>query len=507
MRWIGLPVALLAGFGSLLSGPAAASATAAAAGPHIVPLPAVRYLPRTATSYPFDAADKETTPINLAAYGYTEKEYLISGASNLYQWTGTGLGVSVENANVPYTTRILVRAPADPRRFSGRVFVEILNPSNNWDFDVMWGAMYPKLMADGDVWVGVTDDPATFAALKTFDASRYGTLSMPNPDQSATCSSPSERGLGWDILAQVGRLLRNSGPSDPLAAYHVRDIYAAGYSQSASMLVTYINAVAPISELPSGGPVFNGYLVGSGAFNAIGLNPINDCAPAVPESDPRHIVHPPGVPVIATQTQSDYYALGGYQSQRPDGPLYRLYEFPGPSHVWYQQVLHSEGSAELVQAGFPPVTPASAWGCTPAPGGVPNDFPFMYNLDGAYQLLYQWAEDGRQPPHQPRIDVTAAGTTVLDQYGNAVGGVRTPYVDVPTGTWTVTSTPVTTFNCEYFEGSFIPFSAAKLKALYPTHADYVAKVAADVFRLERLGLYDQADGRLVIQQAARSDVP
>jgi hypothetical protein len=33
--------------------------------------------------------------------------------------------------------------------------VEILNPSNGWDCDVMWGAMYPKLMADGDARVGV----------------------------------------------------------------------------------------------------------------------------------------------------------------------------------------------------------------------------------------------------------------------------------------------------------------------------------------------------------------
>jgi hypothetical protein len=157
------------------------------------------------------------------------------------------------------------------------------------------------------------------------------------------------------------------------------------------------------------------------------------------------------------------------------------------------------------------VTPASAWGCTPAPGGVPNDFPFMYNLDGAYRLLYQWAEDERQPPNASPIEVSNPGqpdaATVLDQYGNALGGVRTPYVDVPTGTWTVTSTPVTTFNCEYFEGSFLPFPAARLKELYPTHADYVSRVAADVFRLERDGFYTRADGRLVIEQAARSAVP
>jgi hypothetical protein len=81
--------------------PATAAPTAAmsAAGPRIVPLPAVTYLPRTADSYPFDAANKETTPVNLSAYRYTEREYLVSGTSNVYEWTGAGLGVAVRNAD------------------------------------------------------------------------------------------------------------------------------------------------------------------------------------------------------------------------------------------------------------------------------------------------------------------------------------------------------------------------------------------------------------------------
>jgi putative methionine-R-sulfoxide reductase with GAF domain len=50
-------------------------------------------------------------------------------------------------------------------------------------------------------------------------------------------------------------------------------------------------------------------------------------------------------------------------------------------------------------------------------------------------------------------------------------------------------------------------TAGKLKALYPSHADYVAKVTADVLQLGWLGFYTRADGRLVIQPAERSQVP
>ncbi len=70
-------------------------------------------LPVTAGSYPFGAADHQMLPQDLAAIGYVEEEYLVSGLSNVYTWPETG-PAEVITPDAPYTTRILVRRPADP---------------------------------------------------------------------------------------------------------------------------------------------------------------------------------------------------------------------------------------------------------------------------------------------------------------------------------------------------------------------------------------------------------
>jgi hypothetical protein len=62
-----------------------------------------------------------------------------------------------------------------------------------------------------------------------------------------------------------------------------------------------------------------------------------------------------------------------------------------------------------------------------------------YALDAAWANLTRWVRDGVPAPRQARVSVESVGTpqarVVLDQYGNAVGGVRTPYLDVPTATY------------------------------------------------------------------------
>src|SRR5438270_11620905 len=63
-------------------------------------------------NYPFFSARQ-----NLAGYGYTEQEFYFSG---------TTLGG-------PYTSRMLVRRPTSPARFSGTVVVEWFNVSTGYD--------------------------------------------------------------------------------------------------------------------------------------------------------------------------------------------------------------------------------------------------------------------------------------------------------------------------------------------------------------------------------------
>ena len=99
----------------------AASASARTAIPRVIgPLPV------TANSYPFGAANHQLVPEDLSRQGYVEEEYLVSGKANVYDWPAGGPAV-IRTPDAPYTTRVLVRRPRDPRRFSGNVVVEMLN--------------------------------------------------------------------------------------------------------------------------------------------------------------------------------------------------------------------------------------------------------------------------------------------------------------------------------------------------------------------------------------------
>ena len=110
-------------------------------------------IPTTATSHPF-----VTGGVDLPAAGYRLDEYFVSGKANVYDWgpTGNASTPQVRTPDAPYTTRITVRHPVDSRRFSGNVWVELSNPSRNYDVDVEWGSVHSKFIRDGDIVVEVT---------------------------------------------------------------------------------------------------------------------------------------------------------------------------------------------------------------------------------------------------------------------------------------------------------------------------------------------------------------
>ena len=96
--------------------------TAAAQG---TPVPEVKGpLPITAESYPMMMSSKLQAVVDLAKAGYVEEEFLISGRANVYDWGPDGRAI-VKTPNAPYTTRILLRRPATPQRFSGNVIIEV----------------------------------------------------------------------------------------------------------------------------------------------------------------------------------------------------------------------------------------------------------------------------------------------------------------------------------------------------------------------------------------------
>jgi len=163
-------------------------------------LPVVRVvgpLPVSAASYPFGAADHTRVSEDLKKVGYVEEEFLASGVADVYDWTSVG-PARVRTADAPYTTRVLIRRPADRARFSGTAILEPLNPSNRFDLNIGWAISHAQFVRNGDAWVGVTSKPVSVVAMKAFNPTRYASLSWANPlsesdPQNCTTSPPIAR--------------------------------------------------------------------------------------------------------------------------------------------------------------------------------------------------------------------------------------------------------------------------------------------------------------------------
>jgi alpha/beta hydrolase family protein len=492
----------------------AALALLAATASAKTPIPQVTGpLPVSPQSYPFGAADHQLVPQRLANDGYVEEEYLVTGRANVYSWPAPGPAV-VRTPDAPYTTRVLIRRPAKAKHFSGNVVVEMLNPSNLFDLNIGWAVMQEQLIRNGDAWVGITAKPITVAALKTFDATRYGSLSFANPlplDDPRNCtniqtvvdppelrSRLTEDGLIWDINSQVGAWLQSDAKSNPLRKQGVEKAYGFGYSQTGGYLVNYINAIHPRVVASDGRPIYDGYIVGVAGGGFVGAVPMNQCEPAPPTSDPRRQVRNVGVPVMRIMSQSDY--LLGIVSRREDGDTradrFRHYEMAGAGHATPDELYFSAAPGDIVRAGRS-VPPAE---CNEGPR---SRFPSSIHFNAALRNLDLWVRYGLAPPHSSPIAVEG-GAPVLDNFGNVTGGLRSPYVDVPTSTWLGSSTGASF--C-FIAGHEEPLAQATLEELYPTHGAYVRAVVHDVAGLVAHRFLTVADGVKLVREAAEADVP
>ncbi|MCZ6719327.1 MAG: alpha/beta hydrolase domain-containing protein [Gammaproteobacteria bacterium] len=104
-----------------------------------------------------------------------------------------------------------------------------------------------------------------------------------------------------------------------------------------------------------------------------------------------------------------------------------------------------------------------------------------------------------------------------DEDGNALGGVRLPDIQVPTGTHGGQNTPLTDRGC-VLSGSFIPFAKTKQQRLaandnrlsieerYLDNNDYVNRIAVSAWSLVAEGFMLEQDAIIVIHAASQSPV-
>ena len=99
-------------------------------------------------------------PTELERFGYREDEYFVAGTARAAvapgPLSGDGRWSVANGATAPYATRIIVRRPTDPKRFSGTVVVEWMNVTAGRDSDPEFGYLLPALMREGDAYVGVS---------------------------------------------------------------------------------------------------------------------------------------------------------------------------------------------------------------------------------------------------------------------------------------------------------------------------------------------------------------
>ena len=155
----------------------------------------------------------EGTPPDLKAIGYRQREYAAAGTATSYTaaepLTDDGRWTFAPDASAPYRTRVVVRAPAKAKDFSGNVVVEWLNVSGGVDANPDWVSTQEEIVRRGDAWVGVSAQQIGIEGgpvavkvdiaggedagkgLKAIDPERYGSLEHPGD------------GFAFDIYTQV----------------------------------------------------------------------------------------------------------------------------------------------------------------------------------------------------------------------------------------------------------------------------------------------------------------
>lgn len=390
----------------------------------------------TESSHPFCAMEYSREPLKVDDYGYLEEELFLSGTANVYDADENDQVVVIKE-NLPYKNRIIVRRPARREDFSGRVYVDILNATQGYDIEDLWHRNYLWCMEHGHGYVGITSKPVNVMSLKNFDYDRYKdlnwsngeTVPMPVISKSATIPG-TEEGLIWDMLGQLGLLLRNGKDRNCLGGYPVQYVYLTGQSQSGAYLNTFVSYFDKYTHFPNGQSIFDGYMNIVGALVQRTLRQSQSVGDLRLEE--RHM-HPCATPYICMSSEADLYLFNLFvegnlfqvkvENSDVPGNKCRYYEIAGTPHTdIICPVLTATPEIEKAGGKIPNLDPKLLENI--------NDMHTEYYVCGLLEKLHRWAAYGETP--EVREPLTRAKEDLArDVHGNALGGLRTPYVDVP----------------------------------------------------------------------------
>ncbi len=258
-------------------------------------------------------------------------------------------------------------------------------------------------------------------------------------------------------------------------------VIAAGQSQSAGYLYSYVTDVQPRAG------VFDAFLIHGGGDKTYDT--------------------PPSVPVL--HLLSDAEAAPDQPNQTQN---YRLWEIAGTAHsdFWlgYQSVF-GQGPRVLADA---PQRPAADWDEVSVAAGNYGEvlhpmlatcvlagatMPMHYAASTALYRLDAWLRTGVAPPNGPRYEFKG-NALALDADGNALGGIRLPPIDVPVARYVSTACVLGGFT--------VPFTDVQLRLRYPTHAEYYAKMKAATAAALSAGWLLPPDATDLLERACRAKI-
>ena len=398
--------------------------------------------------------------LDLSAHGYVVEEFFLDGEAHGYEFKGasttTADGIwdtQRRKDSAPYRSKILVVRPKKAEDFNRTVIVHWQNVTAGYEL----GTVTEGELLRGYAWVGVSAQkigidgfPGPEAAgLRQWDEKRYGSLSHPGD------------GYSYDIFTQAGRAIgpdRSKSGIDPMGGLPVERLVAAGASQSAGRLRTYINGVHPHEK------VFHGYIpyidFGSGIhferdFGGTGGR----------QRRSTRIREDLDVPVLVVNSETETQAYVG--ARQPDTSKFRFYEVSGTSHV---SVVRGEERADL---------------------NSPNWLSFQPVYSASLRHMHQWLKDGTEPPRMPRIELEKGNQPKIarDENGNARGGIRLPDFAVATASHSGSGKAVKGGSrFAFLYGTAVDFSHEQLSALYPTQDAFLSAYAESLKKSIKEGM-------------------
>jgi Alpha/beta hydrolase domain len=440
---------------------------------------------------------------DLGPLGYRTDEFFVSGTASSYKLRGpasaSGQWDVVKAATASYTTRIVVVRPTDPKKFNGTAVVEWLNVSAGADGSPDWNATHREIIRSGYAYIGVSAQKAGIDGGGLMPVAGAAGLKKANPERYARLNHPGDA-FSYDIFSQAAQLLRGASSKEVLGGLVAKRVLAIGESQSAVFLTTYVNAIDPVAK------AYNGFLIHSRFGGASSL----ENASMIAQGEPQFVKFRPDlrVPVLTVITETDLLVgnIPGYSGARqPDNDHLRVWEVPGTSHAdmyTFSAGRIDSGSEPLEKLAEANAPVSSVLGSTLAKP-VNNAWQHHYVVEAALASLNRWVRAGQAAPAATPIKLTQEDhpSFVLDVNGLAEGGVRTPWMDVPTAH--LSGVGNSGGMVAGMAGVCEPFDQPTLDGLYPDgKKDYLKRFEASLDSAIEEGFILPADRKEILSLAA-----